>query len=288
MAGKNNKSALARKLGISRGSLYYKKKLPEKDEELRHQIETVQKEHPAYGHRRIALEMGLNKKRVLRVMNKYNLKPLRRAKKPVKKADQNQSASNYPDITKRLSPIAPHVIWTEDFTYISFKGNFIYLASVNDRFTREVLGINIMTTHTSELVIKAFESACMNAESLPDYTHSDQGSEYRAEDFTAILSNLGIKISMTPKASPWRNGSQESFFSRFKCEFGDFDRFDTLAELVEEVYVYMAYYNNSRIHTSLSTSPVKFRKAWYKRRKKILEESFPHVDIPPDPPGYYC
>jgi len=62
------------------------------------------------------------------------------------------------------------------------------------------------------------------------------------------------------KASLWQNGYKESFFGRFKDEIGGLDRFDTLGELIEEIYAYVFYDNNLRIHTSLKMPPVVFKK----------------------------
>ena len=70
-----NKSDLARSMGISRAMLYYKHKRPLVDEEVKKQIEAVQTDKPGYGHKRIALELKLNKKRILRVMNIFKIKP---------------------------------------------------------------------------------------------------------------------------------------------------------------------------------------------------------------------
>jgi len=64
---------------------------------------------------------------------------------------------------------------------------------------------------------------------------------------------------MSRKGHPWENGHQESFYGKFKTEFGDFNRFPDLGELVEEIYHQIYYYNNQRIHTSLKMTPAKFR-----------------------------
>ena len=82
-----SKKELARQLGISRQNLYYKPKLPEKDLNLKAEIEKVMVKHKAYGHKRIAIELRINKKRVLRVMKLFGLKPQRRRKKPDKPQD---------------------------------------------------------------------------------------------------------------------------------------------------------------------------------------------------------
>jgi len=274
--------AQAELLGVSRGSLYYKSKLEEKDEALRKEIEQVMMSHPGYGYRRVALELGVNKKRVQRVMQKYQLKALRRAKTPVKQDDIGKEALYYPDMTKRLSPIAPDAIWASDFTYIRFQGAFVYLCTVMDLFTKEVLGCSVMTTHTVELVIKAFNKAVAKYETLPHYFHSDQGSEYKSDNFHQTLAELSITPSLAPKSSPWRNGSQESFFGRFKVEFGDFERFETLPELIEALYYFISYYNNERIHSTIKDKPVVFRRKWFQKREHTLSTTY---QSPPKPPS---
>jgi hypothetical protein len=96
---------------------------------------------------------------------------------------------------------------------------------------------------------------------------------------------------MNPKGAPWCNGSQESFFGRFKVEFGDFDRFDTFAELLEALYDMLHYFSNLRIKTKLKMPPVEFRKAWELKQQQLLTDinSFPQVvSLPPNPPRGAC
>lgn len=82
-----SKVVLAEKLGVSRSLLYYQPKLPARDEEVKTQIEAVLTENPEYGHKRIAIALKLNKKRILRVMKKFGIKPRRRHVKTPKKPD---------------------------------------------------------------------------------------------------------------------------------------------------------------------------------------------------------
>lgn len=189
-------------LGVSRSSLYYHPKLPEKDELLRVEIESVMKLNPGYGHRRVSDALGIDKKRALRVMKKFNLKPARRCQTPRKPEDLNKQDSNHPDITKLISSIAPDFIWTDDFTFISYKGQFVFLAVVQDRWTAEILGSRVMTSHCKELVIDTFQDALLKHETSPEYFHSDQGSEYDSKDFKSLLTTHNVKTSNSPKASP--------------------------------------------------------------------------------------
>lgn len=259
------KSALARELGISRSGLYYRPKIPDKDELLRLEIERVMAANPGYGYRRVGIELKINHKRAKRVMKKYNLKPARRAKSPRKKSDEGNEPSSYPDILRLFSPIEPDLVWVSDFTYIKFQGTFYYLVTVIDYYTGVPLGFNISKNHDASFVKVAIERAIKEAGRVPEYFHSDQGSEYLSQEITLWLESLGVKISNSPKGSPWRNGSQESFFGRFKVEFGDFDRFDSVSELCEEINQMMFYFTHLRIKTRLKMSPAKFRKTWFEK-----------------------
>ncbi len=252
------KTALAKQLGISRSSLYYRHKLPDKDELLRLEIERVMKFHPSYGHRRVAMDLGINRKRILRVMNKFNLKPARRCRAPSKSLDTGVNKNKTPCVTSSWSPVMPNVLWTGDFTYIQFQGKHIYLAVVQDRYTAFVHGVRVMTHHGSELVIATMSDALKNTKVTPVWFHSDLGSEYTCLEFEQLLETENIKISTSPKASPWRNASQESFFGRFKIEFEQPECYSTLGELISAIYQHIHYYNYHRIHTRLKTSPATF------------------------------
>lgn len=243
--------------------MYYERKLPKKDEALKLLIEEVMEANPGYGYRRVAIALGINSKRAARVMRKYNLKPARRAKAPRKPNDINQPKSSYSDILAKTSSIAPDFIWVSDFTYISYKGVWYYLATVLDYYSGVALGFNISKTHDAGFVKIAIERAIQKAAGLPDFFHSDQGSEYTSEIIAKWLEVQGVSISMSPKSSPWRNGSQESFYGRFKVEFGDPERFQTAGELIEELYRQLNYFVNRRIKNKLKMPPQKFRDMYF-------------------------
>lgn len=201
----------------------------------------------------------MGKKKIRRVMNKYGLRPTkRRFKKFVKKKDLNKADRGIPNIAGTLCPIRPYVLWASDFTYIRFNGQFIYLATVIDVFTREIVGYNIARTHAQELVLGAIEDA-LGDHPVPQILHSDQGSEYDSNAYMNICNSLGIQISMSSKGSPWQNGYQESFYSYFKLELGDTSRFTDYGALVAEIYRIIGYYNNFRLHSKLEYPPSKQR-----------------------------
>ena len=259
-----NKTKLAKELGVSRSSLYYKRKREEIDFELKRQIEAVMVDHKDYGHKRIAIELKMGHNRIRRVMKKFNLKPYRRlTKRFIKKKDRGKPETGIPNLIKPLLEkkllVRPNQVWCTDFTYIRFQGKFLYMATIIDLFTREIVGVNISRFHNRFLVVGALEDAVIHY-GLPEIVHSDQGSEYESEDFIAFVKIIGSLISMSQKASPWQNSHQESFFGHFKLEAGDLNRFQSLGELVECIYQQVYYYNNKRIHSVLKMTPSEFRK----------------------------
>src|SRR5205823_798809 len=101
--------------------------------------------------KRIALEFGLNNKRIRRCMEKYEIKPYRRrAKKLKKKNDEGKTATKWKNEIIGFCPIRPNIVWASDFTYIKFQGAFIYLATIIDVYTREIIGWNISTKHDTK------------------------------------------------------------------------------------------------------------------------------------------
>lgn len=258
MAGQLNKSALAKKLGVCRSSLYYKSKMDIRDRVVKDRLVGVLSSNPCYGHKRIAIELKINKKRVLRVMKKYGIEPRKRKKKFVKIGDIGLPTAEYNNKINSFCPVVPDVVWCGDFTYISFKDSFIYLATVIDVYTREIIGFSLSRRHNRFLVKSAVLDAMKKRNRLPKYFHSDQGSEYQSYEHADFLEKLGVKVSMSKKSSPWENPFQESFYSQFKLELGNINRLENDGHLAETIYRQIYYYNHKRIHSALKMSPRQF------------------------------
>lgn len=255
---KVNKTKLAKNLGVCRQSLYYKPKLPIKDLELKKQIEEVLEEHKAYGHKRIAIHLRINKKRVLRVMKLFDLSPIRKIKAPVKKQDLKQIEVRNANLITDLTINSPSQIWASDFTYLPYFNNkFLYLATIIDCFTKEIIAWNLSSKHSAKFIIEALNEA-IAIRAAPKIFHSDQGSEYRSEKLENILKNNKIQFSMSKKSSPWQNGFQESFYGKFKLELGPPKCYETTGELMEAIALQIYYYNHKRIHTTLKMPPAVF------------------------------
>lgn len=254
------KTALARKLGIARSSLYYKPKKPPADAENKQRIVAVMQKHPAYGSRRVAMALGINRKKSKRLMQLSGLKPaLRRGQRPYKPHDIGKPETVVKNSLKGLCPIQPNVVWAGDFTYIWFVDRFWYLATVIDIHAREIVGWHIANHHTTALIMEAFTDAIKRTNRAPTYFHSDQGSEYIAERFNILLAEHEVMPSHSKKSSPWQNGHQESFYNNFKLELGKPHQFNSVGELIAAIHQQITYYNHKRIHTALKMSPVQFK-----------------------------
>jgi transposase InsO family protein len=254
-----SKTALAARICLSRSMLYYRPKMPERDWNLKIRIENILHSNPSYGHKRIARALSVNKKPVLRVMHLFGIKPMRRrTHKPTKAKDLGKNAAHYQNLLLTI-PFPTHagIAWVSDFTYIKFHEKFVYLATIMDLYHRQVVGWSVLTSHTAQLTVTALIDA-LEKHDAPDIIHSDQGSEYRSKIYTRFVEQCSIQVSMSRKGSPWENGYQESFYSQFKVDLGDPNRFKNLAELAVALHQQIFYYNNSRIHSKLRMSPVAY------------------------------
>jgi len=202
-----SKKEMAKELGVSRQSLYYKPKLPAKDLKLKSEIEKVMTRHKAYGHKRLALDLKINKKRALRVMKLFGLKPQRRRKKLDKPQDLGQAPMAIPNLVQGIIIDAPNQVWVSDFTYLPYQGRFVYLSTMEDVLTRQIVSWEVSVRHNTDLVAQALLNAVEHYPA-PRIAHSDQGSEYRSQLYLDLLKSLNIQPSMSDKASHGRTATR--------------------------------------------------------------------------------
>jgi transposase InsO family protein len=265
------KVLVARVFGFVRSSGYYHGLQKQKDAGLKDQILEVLAGHPSYGYRRISIALGLGKKQVQRVMRDYKIRPYKRKARWRKRRDERRVPAQFQNHIKYSCPCVPNTTWVSDFTYIPFKKKFIYLATIMDLFTRQIVGWHIAHSHTKYLVLEAFLDALITLEmNPPQVIHSDQGCEYTAEEYTSFVQSFGTTVSMSTKASPWENGYQESFFNNFKTDLGlEFDRFTDTGQLTEAIHHTIHDYNHHRIHSALKMSPIQFKQQFQSRLKVV-------------------
>lgn len=264
----HTKKELATKLGLSISSLYYKSKKLVKDYELKIKIEEVLDEHPSYGYRRVATHLKINKKRIQRVMRLFNLKAYRRRGRKWRKIKTETLPC--PNLIKNIRPRHPNHIWAADFTHISWHGQSYYLATIIDIFTREIVGWALAKNHALPLILQAFFMA-INKYGPPIIFHSDNGSEYISKRFVELSLSLKVAISRSQKGCPWENNYQESFYSQFKIDLSDPNRFKVLGEFVCAIHHQVWEYNHRRIHTALKMSPILFAERYREITQKLVQ-----------------
>ena len=255
-------------MNINIKNLHYQAKLAIKDSGVKKQIEDVFVKHPAYGHRRLALELAMNKKKIRRVMKKYGLRPPRLwYQKKYSTIPNKQYADEFNNLVKDIVNPGVNQVWASDLTYLKYQEKFFYLAVIQDIATKEVVGCSLGDKHNSNLVLKTIKEAVFKQNQAPQIFHSDRGREFLSQNCIKYFKSLKIKISASDSGAPWQNSHAESFFSRFKAETGDLNRFEDLGALTEYVYQFINYYNTERIITRLKTSPVKYKQQLKSLRK---------------------
>lgn len=228
--------------------------------------------NPDYGIYRLKLHFKLNgdnisQTRIRRICRENGITAKTKKKKPPTR-DRNQPYTGIPNLIDGIIPTYPDQIWCGDFSYFRVNGIWMYLATVIDSYTKEILGFSLSTQHTANLVWNSLNMA-IKKQRKPEIFHSDQGSEYSSTEFRNLLNQNTIIQSNSEKASPWQNGFQESFYGKFKDEMGLYqiqscssymEAYNLIAQRIE-------YYNTKRIHTSIKNIPLKFYQEY------ILNES---------------
>lgn len=246
-------------------------------------LETLHEEHPWYGHRRVALALKWSEEKARRLMKKFGIvAKQKKSRKFIKSWDQKQDDMQGKFIgwitimnrLKSLCPIRPHVVWRSDFTHIIYRGIHLYLATVIDDFTKEIVGYALSYRHTKEFVLTAIEDAIKKSWGIvPHYFHSDQWSEYTSETVLSFLAMNHICISMSSKSSPWQNGAQESYYGKLKLELWNPHEYQTIECLILAIHRQITYYNTKRLHTTIQDIPTRFREKMEQKMLTFTEQS---------------
>lgn len=252
--------------GVSRASFYrdWARTAPGREEtELRDAIQRVVLVCKHYGYRRVTAELrrsgwAVNHKRVLRIMKEDNLLCLRRSAFKPATTDSDHAWRIWPNLARKVVPMAPNRLWVADITYVRLAEEFVYLAVVLDAFSRKVVGWALEDHLEASLATAALDMAlaARDVEREGLIHHSDRGVQYACSDYIERLTKAGIQPSMSRAGCPYDNAMAESFMKTLKTEEINAAEYRDLAAARRAIASFIDHvYNRQRLHSALSYRP---------------------------------
>ncbi|MES2790056.1 MAG: IS3 family transposase, partial [Planctomycetota bacterium] len=268
---------LCRTLQVSRSGYYAWRRRPASESVKRREALTARihevhqrKHHHSYGAPRIHQELlaqgcPCNRKTVAKLMQLAGIrastvKPFRPT--TTDSGHQLPLANNI--VSRNFTPSEKNVTWVADITYIETAEGWLYLAAVEDLYSRKIVGWSMSVRIDSRLVTDALQMAVERE--LPGaglIAHSDRGVQYASEHYQRILKQYGITCSMSRQGNCWDNAPMESFFATLKKELVYQRHYQTRAEARYSLFEHIeTFYNPVRRHSTLGyLSPIMFEQA---------------------------
>jgi putative transposase len=236
-------------LGIGRSTLYY---IPKPVDpfilSIMNKIDELYTKRPFLGSRKIARDLGVNRKRVQRLMREMGIEAIYQ-KPNLSKNDTPHPI--YPYLLRGITASYPNHIWGTDITYIRMKHGFLYLVAYMDWYSRFILSYRLSTSLEIEFVIEAAENALINY-GAPTIENSDQGTHYTSKQHINLFAEKGTKVSMDGRGRAMDNIFNERFWRSLKYEEVYLKEYATVLEARENIDEYIQFYNYERKHQSLN------------------------------------
>jgi putative transposase len=234
-------------LELPRSTRYYRP-LGESAENLAlmRRIDAQYLKTPFYGSRKLAWELGANRKRVQRLMRTMGIEaiyPRRRTTWP------GAGHKIYPYLLRNVEVLRPDHVWSTDITYVPLRHGFLYLVAVMDWYSRHVLAWRLSNTLEGSFCIEALEEAL--AAATPEIFNSDQGSQFTAGAFTSRLEARGIAVSMDGRGRALDNVFVERLWRSVKYEEVYLRDYADGWEAETCLRSYFRFYSHERIHQAL-------------------------------------
>lgn len=242
-----------RVLSLARSTAYYQPKpIPEADLQLMRRIDQLHLEYPFLGSRQIkkllvndGLRVG--RKRVARLMALMGIQALYQRPKTTRR---NRQHPVYKYLLRGLTIDRPNQVWAADISYIPMAKGFVYLVAVMDWATRRILSWRLSNTMTTDFCIEAVEEAIARY-GRPEIFNTDQGSQFTSLEFTGLLKDNDIRISMDGKGA-WRdNVFIERFWRSVKYEEVYLHAYESVSQARAGIGRYIRFYNTRRPHSAL-------------------------------------
>jgi transposase InsO family protein len=253
-----SKSQVARALGIARGTLYLQGKQAKKDKQVAIAIETWHETDDTLGHRKLAALLKMGKNRVKRVMKKYGLAARRKRKKYIYPGKASSIVPNLLRETKdQETQERQEVVFSDIFEVSLADKTKVRGCFALWKRTRHILALAFDYRMQAELVVSTINQVPF---SVPGAIfHSDQGSQYGAEQTRAALIEKGFIRSMSRAGTPTDNGYAERFVGTFKLAVAERRRYQTLGQFLQAAETWVNFYNQMRPHEGLANcSPDQF------------------------------
>ena len=242
-------------LDISRSSIYYVPKVNEEDIRIMNHIDEIYTDRPFFGSRSIkwALEddygIFICRDRVRRLMRMVGIEAIY-PKKKHNTSVPDESHKKYPYLLKDMKIIRPNHVWGTDITYVRLEEGWAYLAAILDWFSRFVVAWTLSPTLEAAFCIETLENALLI--DIPYIHNSDQGVQYTSEDYTNILKDHEIKISMDGRGRCFDNIFTERLWRTVKYENVYLHSYGDIDEARTGLTEYFTFYNTRRRHQSLN------------------------------------
>ena len=248
-------------LSVNRSSLYYTPVEPDADELLlMRQMDELHLNRPFFGSRKMMQTLRakgavVNRKRVQRLMRLMGLEST--APKPnTSKPAPEHAVYPYLLRDKKISKV--NQVWATDITYIPMARGFVYLVAVIDWYSRRVLAWRLSNTLETDFCVEALQEALSRFGS-PEIFNTDQGAQFTSKDFTDVLLERGIKISMDGKGRYLDNIFVERLWRSLKYEEVYLNAYDTVKDARAGIAAYFDFFNGERPHNALgSQTPADF------------------------------
>jgi putative transposase len=242
-------------MGLNRSSLYYKPcGETEYNEYLMKMIDEQYVKTPFYGINKMTAWLRrqghyVNHKRIRRLMRQMGLEAVYPRRKRFLSVPDKQHRV-YPYLLKDVSVEQADQVWSADITYIRMHRGWVYLAAIMDWFSRYVLSWEISVTLESEFCIEALKEALSFGK--PQIFNTDQGSQFTSTEFTKILQDASVQISMDGKGRAFDNIFSERLWRTVKYEEVYLRDYQSVNEARYYLGRYFEFYNNERLHEALS------------------------------------
>ena len=240
-------------LNISRSNVYYlPQAVPDADLALMRRMDELHLNYPFAGARMLSAMLRLEgmvagRKHVGTLMEKMGIEAIYRKPNTSKPHPAHRI---YPYLLRDLVIDRPNQVWATDLTYIPMRRGFVYLVAIIDWATRKVLAHRVSISMTADFCIEALNEAIAKY-GTPEIFNSDQGSQFTSHDFTQVLKDHEIKISMDGKGRWVDNVFVERLWKSVKYEHVYLHAYETVAEARAKLGEYLELFNSRRPHSSL-------------------------------------